>query len=218
MRNINEHLWHDKNPTTKPEPGTFHRIKYICPTMRLDEARSYFHMIFLHQMALKYEPQRMGHLIGYSTPYLPVPSESFLCQRPFISSNKWEHEHESICIFKYNERWHGRDRDENRLTISLDTSHGAPIITSSTYRQAKTLKLLSWRFMIGRCAPLLALHNHYTEHYNYEKKSSSAFPFLWEDYKYICTSTFLHIIQLLKEALAHDSQHFCSWLIFLSKW
>jgi hypothetical protein len=43
--------------------------------------------------------------------------------------------------------------------MSLDISHGAPIITSSTYRHANTLKLLSWRFIIGRCAPLLALQN-----------------------------------------------------------
>lgn len=43
------------------------------------------------------------------------------------------------------------------LTMSFETSQGAPMMTSSTYRQAKTLKLLSWRCMIGRCAPLLAL-------------------------------------------------------------
>jgi len=57
----------------------------------------------------------------------------------------------------------GKTRTKNKfnsiLTMSLDISHGAPIITSSTYRHANTLKLLSWRFIIGRCAPLLALQN-----------------------------------------------------------
>jgi hypothetical protein len=41
----------------------------------------------------------------------------------------------------------GKTRTKNKfnsiLTMSLDISHGAPIITSSTYRHANTLKLLS---------------------------------------------------------------------------
>lgn len=58
---------------------------------------------------------------------------------------------------KYREHKFGNKNRRATQTISLVTSHGAPIITSSTYRHASTLRLLSCRFIIGWWGPLFAL-------------------------------------------------------------